>query len=105
LRAGNAPLLFGSDTPVESFDPRLGIFSAITRQRADGSPEGGWNAEQRLTLDEALTGYVETPLVEGAPADIVVLVENICADGFPPGAILTTPVDYTIVDGEIVYAR
>jgi predicted amidohydrolase YtcJ len=35
------------------------MYAAVTRQNPDGSPEGGWHPEERLTLDEALRGYTQ----------------------------------------------
>jgi predicted amidohydrolase YtcJ len=53
-----ACLAFGSDAPVESPDPFLGLHAALTRQRADGSPVAdGWYPTQKLTLTEALQAY------------------------------------------------
>jgi len=53
-----AILAFGSDAPVESPNPFLGLHAAITRQRADGSPSAeGWRPEQKLNLAEALSAY------------------------------------------------
>ena len=51
------PLAFGSDFPVEVVNPFWGIYAAITRQDAEGRPEGGWHPEHRLTLEEALRGH------------------------------------------------
>ena len=57
LDAG-AHLAFGSDAPVESPNPFLGIHAAVTRRRADGSPgPDGWHPEQRLDLQAAIEGY------------------------------------------------
>ena len=57
LQAG-AVLAFGSDCPVESFNPFWGIHAAVTRRRADGSPgPEGWYPGQRLTVAEALRAY------------------------------------------------
>jgi predicted amidohydrolase YtcJ len=57
LQAG-AHVAFGSDSPVESPNPFLGLHAAVTRRRADGSPgEEGWYPEQRLSLMEALHGF------------------------------------------------
>ena len=54
----NTPLAFGSDAPVESPNPFLGLHAAVTRQRQDGSPGAqGWHPEQRLTVAEALHGF------------------------------------------------
>ena len=57
LQAG-ACLACGSDAPVESPNPFLGLHAAVTRRRADGSPgEQGWHPAQRLSLMEALHGF------------------------------------------------
>ncbi len=57
LQAG-AILALGSDSPVESPNPFLGLHAAVTRRRADGSPgEDGWYPEQRLSVMEALRGF------------------------------------------------
>lgn len=56
LDAG-APLAFGSDAPVESPNPFLGLYAAISRSRPDGSPDGGWQPEQRLGIGEAISAH------------------------------------------------
>lgn len=88
LEAG-AVLAFGSDAPVESPNPFLGLHAAVTRRRADGSPGAeGWLPEQRLSLDEALAGFTSGPafvagwegklgcLAPGYLADLIVLEED-----------------------------
>jgi predicted amidohydrolase YtcJ len=51
-------LCFGSDAPVESPNPFVGIHAAVTRRKSDGSPgEDGWYPNQRLTVAEAINGY------------------------------------------------
>ena len=50
-------IVFGSDAPVESIDPRLGIYAAVTRKDLAGMPRGGWYPDQRLTVDETLRGF------------------------------------------------
>lgn len=85
LDAG-AVLAFGSDAPVESLNPFLGIHAAVTRRRADGTPGlEGWYPEQRLSLAEALAGFTTGPafaagmehklgrLAPGYLADLIVL--------------------------------
>lgn len=51
LRLG-AAVSFGSDWPVSSHEPLLGIRVAATRQTLDGS--GPWIPEERLTVEQAL---------------------------------------------------
>jgi predicted amidohydrolase YtcJ len=57
LLAAGARLCFGSDVPVESPDPRLGLYAAVTRRTPAGTPPGGWNAPEALTIEEAISGY------------------------------------------------
>ena len=53
-RTAGARLSFGSDWPVTSPDVLLGLRTAVTRQDENSRPAGGWQPEERLTLDEAL---------------------------------------------------
>ncbi len=108
-----ARLALGSDFPVESVDPRLGLSAAVTRQDRDGNPSGGWLPGQRLTAVEALRGFTADAawagkdeaevgkLAPGLRADFVVL------DGDPlavPSARLDDlQIRSTWVDGRPVY--
>lgn len=56
-----AALAFGSDAPVETPSPMAGIHSAVTRQRVDGAPAGGWQTQERLNVAEALASYTRGP--------------------------------------------
>ena len=57
-----APVAFGSDSPVDTFKPLEGIYAAVARRRADGSPgPDGWYPENKLTMDETIRGYTEGP--------------------------------------------
>jgi len=84
-----ARLAFGSDAPVESPDPFLGLHAAVTRRRPDGSPgPEGWHPELRLTVREALQAFTSGPayagyaeqrlgrLAPGCLADLIVLDED-----------------------------
>ena len=57
LIVSGAHLAFGSDTPVESPDPFAGLAAAITREDAKGEPFGGWQPQERVSLEEALAGF------------------------------------------------
>lgn len=54
LKNAGARLAGGSDFPVESENPLLGFYAAVTRQDPDGRPPGGWRPQERLTRKEAL---------------------------------------------------
>ena len=108
LNAG-AKLALGSDAWVESFDPLKGIHAAVTRQRADGTPEGGWYPDQRLTVDEAIYGYTlgaayagysehELGSIEvGKLADLTVLSHDLTK--IAPSEILNVKVERVMVNG------
>lgn len=53
MRTG-ASVTFGSDWPVSSPNVLEGISVAVTRQNPDGTPQGGWYPEERITVDAAL---------------------------------------------------
>ncbi|HLO15938.1 MAG TPA: amidohydrolase [Anaerolineales bacterium] len=111
-----ARLALGSDAPVESPNPFWGLYAAVTRRRADGSPStDGWYPEQKLTMAEAWEGYtlgpayaanMENRLGRLAPnylADLIVL--DAAQDPFTcdPEDLLTMQSSATMVGGEWVY--
>ncbi len=108
-------LALGSDFPVESADPRLGLYAALTRQDLDGQPAGGWLPGQRLSREEALRGFTldaahslfldgEIGSLEvGKRADLVVFARDIMT--VPAAEIPAVEVDLTLVEGEIAYRR
>jgi predicted amidohydrolase YtcJ len=114
LRSG-ATLAFGSDTPVETMDPLAGIHAAVTRQRADGQPPGGWYPDERTTLQAAVRAYTSGcaeaagesaaagRIAPGCFGDCVVLSDDLF--GMEPERILEARVDATIVGGALVYTR
>ena len=114
LEAG-VPLAFGSDFPIESPDPRLGLYAAVTRQDRAGMPPGGWHPEQRLTLAEALAAFSSGAayaagrerergrLAPGYQADLTIFEQDLFA--LPPEALATAPIAATVIAGETVYAR
>ena len=113
LIEGGAVLALGSDCPVASPNPFEGIHAAVTRQRLNGEPAGGWQPEQRLTVAEAVAGYTAGPayatglsdrlgsITPGKLADLVVLDRDIFA--VPPAEIAQTQAVMTVFDGQIVY--
>ena len=107
------PFAAGSDFPVEQVPPILGLYAAVTRQDAKGMPAGGWYPEQRMTMSEAIEGFTRGAayaefaeatrgvLSVGRHADLTVFSGKLT----PDRSLLDLHVDYTIVDGEIVYQR
>jgi predicted amidohydrolase YtcJ len=109
------PLAFGTDWPVAPLDPRLGLYAALTRERPEGGPPGGFEPQERLGLEEALDAYTvgsawaeraegsKGTLEPGKLADLVVFGADLFA--MPPRGILETPVDLTVVGGRVVFER
>lgn len=114
LRSG-ALIASGSDFPVESHNPLLGFYAAITRQNQQAQPEGGWRSEQRMTrqetlrsmtLDAAYAGFREQDvgsLEPGKLADLILLDTDIMT--CEPFEILTAQVLRTVLSGEVVFER
>ena len=110
-----AQLAFGSDFPVEQVNPLLGFYAAVTRQDAEGYPEGGWLPDQRLTREETLRAFTldaayaafmesEVGSIEpGKYADFVVLSNDIMA--IPELEILETDVVATYLGGKAVHGE
>jgi len=113
LAAAGAKLAFGSDWPVVSLDPFIGIQNAVTRQDAKGQPPEGWVGRQKITLEQALAAYTRDAayaefeedhtgsLEPGKLADVIVLSQDLFSA--KPLEISQTAVLMTIVGGKIVY--
>ena len=112
LDAG-AVVAFGSDAPVEDPNPFHGIHAALTRQDSQGLPPEGWQAAERLDLDQVLHAYIAAPayaageeqwkgrLSPGMLADFIALDTDIFSAA--PEQIRTTAVRTTVVGGETRY--
>ena len=108
-----ATLACGSDAPVESADPRLGLYAAVTRTDLAHEPAGGWHPEQCITAREALAGYTTGPAyVAGVPAIKTGLVPGALADfvawkqdplSIEPAGLLALEPSATVVAGKIVF--
>lgn len=103
----------GSDCPVESFNPLLGIYSAVTRKDLQGYPEEGWLPEQKISIAQALylftmgSAYssfeeeLKGSISTGKLADMAVLSEDIFS--IPADDIKDLKIEKTIVGGKNLY--
>ena len=113
LAEQHIPIAGGSDFPVEQVSPLLGLYAAVTRQDAKGAPPGGWYPDQRMTLEEAVAAFTKGAayaefaedtrgvLAVGRRPDVTVFSGKLA----PDKSLLELRIDYTIVDGEVVYDR
>jgi len=114
LEAG-VEVAFGTDWYVEPLDPRLTLYAAVTRERPEGGPAGGFLPAERVTLEQAVDLYTrgsaraeraerdKGTLAPGRLADCVVFGADLFA--LPARELLDVPVDVTVVGGRVVYER
>ena len=114
LRDAGAALCLGSDVPVENADPRHGLWAAVTRRTLEGTPAGGWNPGEALSIDEALRGYTEWAafaafeeswrgrIVPGFAADFTIFDRDLSVD--VPHSLTLARVVRTVVAGRDVFA-
>jgi len=110
LDAG-ATICFGSDWPVVTINPFLGIEAAVTGRTLDGKD---WHTQQNITVAEALTAYTSAAayamfaedeigqIAEGYRADFVILNNDPFSLNPNWSSMAATA---TYVEGELVYQR
>jgi hypothetical protein len=107
-----AIVLDGTDTPVEDTNPIPNFYCGVTRASGHGETFFPGQAKTRMeelrsyTWDNAYAIFEEHELGSLSPgklADMVVVSGNLLT--LPSEDILRTRVLYTIVGGEVVYAR
>ena len=107
-------IAFGSDAPVETPNPWVGMHAAVTRQRADGTPgSDGWYPKQKVDRTVSLRSYTsEAAYLEGLESQIGALAPGMRADlTVPDRDVLACPPDdlpdtkslLTMAGGEIVH--
>lgn len=106
---------FGSDWPVVTLDPWIGVQTAVTRQTTEGAPPPGFVPGQRLSVAETIRGYTldaafagrrektEGSLEPGKLADLIILSQNVFE--IDAHKIAETKVRTTIVAGQVVYQQ
>lgn len=111
LKSG-ARMVNGTDAPVEPLDPIPSFYASVTRKTLKGTPEGGYEPNEKMTREQALRSYtldaafgafqddVCGSLEAGKYADLTVWSKDIMT--IPEKEILTTKAVMTVVGGEIV---
>lgn len=106
-----ASVAFGSDAPIETPNVFEGLYYAVERRDKDGQI---WNADERLSFEEALRAFAETPnllvnksnrgrLEVGNDASLVIVPRELASDlrqGKPPQSAMAT-----ISSGEILFEK
>ncbi len=107
LLAAGIPVAASSDAPYGPYDPWQVIAAAVTRRTVGGAIVG---ADERVSADEALRGYLASPLEAGGPARTLsvgmpadlVLLRKPWSETAP--APETAVVQATFIDGELIYS-
>jgi predicted amidohydrolase YtcJ len=112
LMSTGAIISNGTDAPVEDVDPIPSYYATVSRMLNDGSV---FFPDQRMSRMEALKSYtingayagfeegIKGSITPGKLADITILSKDILT--IPEEEIPTAEVVYTIVGGEVKYAR
>jgi len=113
LRGAGARLAFGSDAPIESANPWIGIFAAVHRRYpGDGTPD--WQVQEAITVETALSAYTrssalaagltdEGHLRPGAHADLAVLNVDLDALLRADDGLADVRAELTLVGGREVH--
>ncbi len=113
MQKGGARLAFGTDYPVEPISPMRGLYACVTRELPDGGPQGGWQPQEKISLDDCIRAYTsgsayaqfeegkKGELKRGEYADFVVLSSDLTK--IPPSEFVKTRVLRTVVGGRTVY--
>ena len=115
MKSYNVHIPFGTDFPVEAINPYATLYAAVSRQDAEGMPEGGWQPQERLSIQDALrchtyeSAYAEFAenlkgeIKVGMLADLVVHSKDLTT--IEHKEILTTAPVYTIFNGQVIYEK
>ncbi|EGS31433.1 amidohydrolase family protein [Peptoniphilus sp. oral taxon 375 str. F0436] len=106
---------YSTDAPVEDLNPFPCMYSAVTRQRVNGEPEGGLYPNERVSVEDAIDCYtIEGAYTEGNEkikgriqpgylADFIILDRDIFT--IDKMDIKDVKVEETFINGESVYKK
>ena len=107
-------LAFGTDYDVEPITPFRGLYACVTRELPSGGPPGGWQPQEKISLDECIRAYTsgsaygefmegkKGELKAGEFADFIVLSKDLTKT--VPSEWVNTKVLRTVVGGQTVYS-
>ncbi len=113
LKTNGARLIFGSDTPVETFNPWKGIYTARERKYRCDPAETSFYPEESISINDALEAYTRQSayavseeahlgtLEAGKLADFILVDRDVFH--LPAEELLYTRVLFTVFEGKIVY--
>lgn len=105
----------GTDVPVEPINPVASFYASVSRKTLEGTPENGYEPDQKMTREQALRSYtldaaygafeenIKGSIETGKLADFTVFSKDIME--VPEAELLDAQVDMTIFGGSVVYRR
>ena len=114
LKSG-ARLAFGTDYDVEPINPMRGLYACVTREYPDGGPTGGWEGQEKISLEACIRAYTsgsayaefeagkKGELKVGEYADFIILSDDLTK--IPPKQYMKVTVLRTVVAGRTVYLQ
>jgi hypothetical protein len=108
-------IINGTDVPVEPLNPIASFYASVSRKTLKGTPEGGYEPEQKMTREQALKSYtiwaaygafeenIKGSISAGKLADFTIYNQDLMT--VDENEILNTEIMMTIFDGEIVYEK
>lgn len=115
LQKSGARLAFGTDYPVEPINPLRGLYACVTRELPEGGPVGGWQPQEKISLDDCIRAYTsgaayaqfeegkKGELKAGEYADFIVLSADLTK--ILPRDYTKTAVLLTVVGGRTAYVQ
>jgi predicted amidohydrolase YtcJ len=113
MQKNGVRLAFGTDYDVEPISPFRGLYACVTRQLPDGTPPGGWQPQEKISLEDCIRAYTSASayaefeegkkgeLKLGEYADFIVLSNDLTK--VPPSEYVNTKVLRTVAGGRTVY--
>ncbi|WP_040495206.1 amidohydrolase [Fulvivirga imtechensis] len=113
LLQSGARIVNGTDVPVEPINPIASFYASVSRKTLEGTPEDGYEPEQKMTREQALRSYtldaaygafeedIKGSIEPDKLADFTIFSQDIMT--VPEDKLLQTKVKMTIVGGKVVY--
>ena len=115
LLQSGIPIVNGTDVPVEPLNPIASLYASVSRKTLKGTPEGGYEPEQKMTREQALRSYtldaaygafeedIKGSITAGKLADFTIYSQDLMT--VAEDEFLNTEIAMTIFDGKVVYAK
>ena len=115
LLQSGIPIVNGTDVPVEPLNPIASFYASVSRKTLKGTPEGGYEPEQKMTREQALRSYtldaaygafeeeIKGSIEVGKLADFTIYNQDLMT--VDENKVLDTQVLMTIFDGKVVYEK